>query len=97
MVRGVVAITTLRTRALVTKLGEPGQLTPLHIAVMTQREFDELPEYSATLPTGTCIGKRWKRRARSGTWTMGEYCDEPDQDKYPGLIQIRWRRIEVVG
>ena len=28
---------------------------------LTKREFDELSEYSCTLPTGTTLGKRWKR------------------------------------
>lgn len=28
---------------------------------LTRREFDGLLEYSATLPTGKTIGKRWKR------------------------------------
>ena len=30
---------------------------------LTRREFDRLYEYSDTLPTGTTIGKRWKRNA----------------------------------
>jgi hypothetical protein len=30
---------------------------------LTRREFNDLPEYSWTLPTGTTIGKRWKRNA----------------------------------
>jgi hypothetical protein len=28
---------------------------------LTKAEFDALPEYSASLPTGTTIGKKWKR------------------------------------
>ncbi|MCH7549650.1 MAG: hypothetical protein IH969_08985 [Candidatus Krumholzibacteriota bacterium] len=31
---------------------------------MRQEELDELLEYSTTLPTGTTIGKRWKRRVQ---------------------------------
>lgn len=31
-------------------------------ALMTERDFKELKEYSITLPTGTYTGKMWKRR-----------------------------------
>lgn len=27
---------------------------------LTQQQFDRLPEYSCSLPTGTTIGKQWK-------------------------------------
>ena len=30
-------------------------------ALMTRREFEDLPQYSCSLPTGQTIGKRWKR------------------------------------
>ena len=67
---------------------------------LTRREFDKLPEYSCSIPTGTTIGKRWKRsdtftlgrpRDRELVWHMGEYIDHPD----PELIGIRWKRIEI--
>jgi hypothetical protein len=32
---------------------------------LTRKEFDDLLEYSCTLPTGTTIGKRWKRDVNS--------------------------------
>lgn len=31
-------------------------------ALMTQKELEGLPEYSSSIPTGTTIGKRWKRK-----------------------------------
>lgn len=31
-------------------------------ALLTEEELDALPEYSSSIPTGTTIGKRWKRR-----------------------------------
>ena len=31
-------------------------------ALLTKEELDALPEYSCSIPTGTIIGKRWKRR-----------------------------------
>lgn len=36
---------------------------------MTRREFDGLLEYSSSLPTGTTIGKRWRRNDLAfGPW-----------------------------
>lgn len=32
-----------------------------NVVRLTKREFDDLSDYSCTLPTGTTIGKRWKR------------------------------------
>jgi hypothetical protein len=40
---------------------------------LTQREVDDLPEYSSSYPTGTTIGKRWKRQLNDGTWLICEY------------------------
>lgn len=64
---------------------------------MSQREFDALPEYSCTLPTGTTVGKKWKRREPYGadpataTWYLGTYTDIGDERK----VGIEWWRIEV--
>ncbi len=64
--------------------------------MMTRSEFEALPEYSCTLPTGTTIGKRWKRRIPymdridpPNDWYMGEYV-ECYKD---GEIGIEWSRI----
>ena len=57
------------------------ELSPMRL---TPREFADLPEYSCSLPTGTTIGKRWKRLdgshdrgfiAAGGKprWLIGEY------------------------
>lgn len=64
-----------------------------HVTFVTQAEFDELREYSHTLPSGTVIGRRWKRReplARKG-WVLGEYvaCDIPNK------VGIRWSELRV--
>lgn len=62
---------------------------------LTQREFDELLEYSASLPTGTTVGKRWKRQVFSGPhagdWRMGEYVEDPD----PDMVGVKWRTITI--
>ncbi|EUB97232.1 hypothetical protein PMI07_000808 [Rhizobium sp. CF080] len=67
-------------------------LPPLHL---TKAEFEALPEYSATLPTGTTGGKRWRRqdgaydrRCEKPTWIVGEFeaKDFGDQKN----IRINW-------
>ncbi len=61
-------------------------------------EFEALREYSCSLPTGTTIGKRWKRREPYNTtevvkrWLMGEYVECPE----PGRVGIVWRQITSV-
>lgn len=63
---------------------------------LTQAAFDVLLEYSASLPTGTQIGKRWKRccpdRGEPHSWWMGEYV--PDSD--PTMVGITWRKIIIL-
>ncbi len=68
-------------------------------AVMSSAEFNQLGEYSCTLPTGTYVGKLWKcqrpyyvRPGDEVTWWLGEYWD----DGTPDRIAIRWRRIHLV-
>jgi hypothetical protein len=66
--------------------------------MLTRREFDALPDYSCSLPTGTTVGKRWKKsnvyfRGRDITaplvWHMGEYVES----YIPGQIGIEWSLI----
>lgn len=67
-------------------------------ALMSMADFEELPEYSCSLPSLTTIGKRWKRGAPyvgvRTHWWLGEYeeCDPPDPEK----VQILWRTIVIV-
>jgi hypothetical protein len=67
------------------------------VVQLTQREFDELLDYSASLPTGTTVGKRWKRRNdyhdESKGWRLGEYVEHDN----PDLVGIRWRDIEIIS
>ena len=67
-------------------------LTAFHL---TKAEFDALPEYSATLPTGTTPGKRWKRHdglfdptCTDPKWMIGEY--DPIDDGKGSTIKINW-------
>lgn len=74
---------------------------PLPCLHLTKDEFDALLEYSASLPTGTTPGKRWKRldgahdqsfKARGGKprWMIGEY--DPTDDGKGKTIRINWYR-----
>ena len=60
------------------------------IALMPLDVFNELADYSCTLPTGTFVGKRWKR-LQDDQWWMGEYVDDPN----PERIGILWREIYI--
>ena len=62
---------------------------------LTQKEFDDLLEYSISQPTGVTIGKVWKRRnyvfkAKGGTFNAGHLP--------PGveLIEDRWFHCKYV-
>lgn len=80
----------------------------LPVLALTQAEFDALPEYSCSLPTGTTPGKRWKRedgahdfafKSQGGRprWVIGEY--DPQDDGSTPTIKINWYRpaISVVS
>lgn len=74
------------------------KLPPMYV---TLRELEDLPEYSASLPTGTTPGKRWKRHAGSGDlvflagggrprWMIGQY--DPAAKPSDPSINIFWFR-----
>lgn len=59
------------------------------------RELAQLPEYSCSVPTGTTIGKRWRRdvnayrqdrRGAPPEWVLGRYVDIGD----PENVGIEW-------
>lgn len=69
----------------------------LDVVELTQEEFDALPEYSTTIPTGKTIGKQWKRQLYYGQyreqWVRCEYVpDEEDPENYVGML---WHLIRV--
>lgn len=87
---------------------ENPHIAHLQVTEVTAQELADLPEYSCSIPTGTTIGKRWKKDLRAydrnpvavteravlgPEWVMGEYVDDPD----PELIGIRWTRIKVTA
>lgn len=67
------------------------------IIELTQEQFDKLSEYSCSIPTGTTIGKRWKRGepycGPRTHWYMGEYQQHPTN---PNLVLIVWKEIKIV-
>ena len=65
-------------------------------AVMDRRTLLELREYNQSLPTGTTIGKRWRRwNYRPGAelgWWLGEYVPSDA----PGCVDIEWRQVLLI-
>jgi hypothetical protein len=65
------------------------------LVVLTKDEFDALPEYSCSTPTGTTIGRLWKRKKdyddETKGWKMGEYTPHYK----PKTVGIRWRHIVI--
>ena len=70
---------------------------------LTQSEFNELLEYSCSLPTGQTVGKQWKRNdnayrtpAQPPRWSIGEYgIPYPEGHEYYGDIPITWYNVEI--
>ena len=67
---------------------------------MTLEEAERLPEYSASMPSGQTIGKRWRRHdgafdrrfIEAGgvpTWIICEYAESDE----PGMININYYRL----
>lgn len=57
-------------------------------------ELESLPEYSASIPTGTTLWKQWRRRVRLGgvpVVVVGQYVPH----WRPGTIGIRWSSVEL--
>jgi len=64
---------------------------------LTQAQFDALPEYSCTDPTGTTIGKQWKMGrpyiVPRTAWYLREYV----ADENPKMVTIISKRILIEG
>jgi len=63
--------------------------------LVTQKEFDDLLEYSTTYPTGTTIGKVWKRhnyifKSKGQLYNAGQLPNDVE------LIEERWLHCEYV-
>lgn len=66
------------------------ELDPLEL---TSFDFERLPEYSLTLPTGTIPGKRWRRDLHwdggpgGPLWVVGEFGAVSDDGE---RIALKW-------
>ena len=45
-------------------------------ALMSEKQFNQLHEYSTSVPTGVYSGKMWKARIRNGKWYLRWYEDD---------------------
>lgn len=64
---------------------------------LSRNAFDQLMEYSSSLPTGQRPGKVWKAQFRSG-WFLGRYGHPyPEGHEHHGQIPIGWWPIYVIG
>lgn len=80
-------------------LGKSSWPLSLPVLRLSALAFHELYEYSCSVPTGTTIGKRWKRldgahdqgfirRGGIPQWVIGEYAENVD----PTKVTINWYR-----
>jgi hypothetical protein len=77
-----------------------GPPDPERFTVLTLAEWHELGEYSCSLPSGTIVGKRWKRNLDAYAskvtpprgWLVGEYYDVGSTTE----IGIRWTKPIIV-
>lgn len=60
--------------------------------VLTNEQLMKLPEYSSSIPTGTTIGKRW-RRWTGQVWIVGEYIPAEPDHRGQEMVGIKWHRI----
>lgn len=60
-------------------------------AVCSRRDFELLPEYSRSYPTGVYNGKMWRASFADG-WYLGWFADSSK----PGLCSINFRKLLVV-
>lgn len=63
------------------------------VVSLTRDEFEKLPEYSATLPTGVVIGKCWRRKMRANQWIIGEYVASATKEHH---AEVRWSRLKIL-
>jgi hypothetical protein len=62
------------------------------IAAISRDELLQLPEYTTSLPTGTTIGKRWRRSKGDGGWEIGEYV----RSALPNHVGIKWYQVQLL-
>jgi hypothetical protein len=63
-------------------------------AIVSLNAFNALGDYSCTIPSGTVIGKVWKRHelySGRGQWWFGQFsrCEDPE------MVNIIWRELHI--
>lgn len=67
---------------------------------LTQKEFDEMFEYSMSVPTGVYLNKKWKRnnlvwvKGDKEEWVQGKYVKSKNN---PDMCQIEWKEIVLTA
>lgn len=64
--------------------------------LISQEDFNRLPEYSLSVPTGAILGKRWKRRKHSTAECNEFYIGEYVRSNEPGYLDIKWYEPEIM-
>ncbi len=64
-----------------------------NVARINQRDFDDLLEYSASIPTGAYLGKVWKKIDHDGSAWLGGYYDLHHEFH----VGICWYRLFVIA
>lgn len=57
---------------------------------LTRAEFDALPEYSCSLPTGTTLGKRWRK---NGDAYGSRSVVSATEERITGILQNWWMGV----
>lgn len=69
----------------------------LDTVVMPKKEFDDLLDYSCSYPTGTTLGKEWKRRKNYYKEELGWWLCEYIESDIPGRVGIAYAHLEIEG
>lgn len=72
--------------------GYPDMIDGVTCVIVTSADLKRLPNYSASVPTGVCPGKVWKRATADG-WLLGSY-DDYDPPRDDAVIR-RFRPLKV--
>jgi hypothetical protein len=66
-----------------------GILVDDSVAVMSEKDFVRLKDYSWSMPSGAYVGKMWKAKTKAGKWFLCWY----DEDREPGFLSTPLREI----
>jgi len=62
------------------------------IVLIAREELMKLKDYSMSLPSGTTIGKRWRKSDGKGGWKIGEYVPS----LIDGIVNIKWSQVQLL-